>query len=134
MLSIFPDLLPYGLFAPTIIRLSIAGILIYFGIQILSTKKGGFIARLQSSNYPFAELMPWPFGIVSFLSAGFLVIGFLTQAVAIVSAYLFLNFFIIDSGEEKVFNIPNIFYVVMFFVSLSLLFSGAGFLALDFPL
>ena len=78
--------------------------------------------------------MPWILGIIEIVTGGFLVAGFLTQVVAIIAAYLFLNVSLIDNNEPKIFNQGRLFYVIMILISLTLLFSGAGLFALDLPL
>lgn len=85
-------------------------------------------------NYPLATTMPWVFGGILIVSGGFLIAGFLTQAVAIIAAYLFLNLSLLDSGKMKILNQSCLFYVVIIILSLSLLVSGAGLFAFDLPL
>ena len=134
MLSIFPDLFSYGLLTPVLIRLGLFVALFYFGWMTIFRKRVLFAKKLEESKYPLADFMPWPFGVLSLVSAGFILIGFLVQGVAIVAIYLFLNFYLVDSGEKKIFSVPGIFYLVLVLFAVSLLFSGAGFWAIDLPL
>ncbi len=134
MLSIFPELLPYGLLAPTIVRIIIGVVLVIFGLVTLFTGRAKISKKLSESKYPFANFVPWPLGIILLVTGGFLIVGFLTQVVAIVGAYLFFNLMLIDRGSEKIFHQGNIFYIAMILISLSLLFSGAGAFAVDLPL
>lgn len=134
MLSIFPGLLPYGLLSATIIRITVGLVILLFGTLTLFYHREKISKKLLSRGYPLANFIPWPVGIVQILTGGFLIIGFLTQASAIVVAYLFIDLMLIDTGKEKIFKQGNLFYVAMILISLSLLFSGAGAFAVDLPL
>jgi uncharacterized membrane protein YphA (DoxX/SURF4 family) len=63
-----------------------------------------------------------------------LVVGFLTQGAAIVAAYIFVNLAIVDDKDDRIFGQTGLFYLIMIAASVSLLFSGAGFWAIDLPL
>lgn len=134
MLSVFPELLPYGLLAPTIIRIVVGLVIFTFGIIILFIRKKLVIQRLQEIRYPLANFVPWPLGILELVTGGFLIIGFMTQVMAIVVSFLFFKMMLLDSKKEKILHQGTIFYLAMITISLSLLFSGAGIFAVDLPL
>ncbi len=141
MLSIFPELLPYGFFSATIIRIVIGFVLVFFGALTLFKKRKIFSQKLISFKYPFPFAVTWLIGSLEIFIGSFLILGFLTQIISIIAIYLFINIGIIDSkgsvsglNNEKVFGFSWLLYSVLIVISLSLLFSGAGFLAIDLPI
>jgi uncharacterized membrane protein YphA (DoxX/SURF4 family) len=134
MLSIFPELLSYGIVSTTIIRILIGVCLIFFGYITLFKKKDQFSEKMETNNYPFGYAAPWIFGLAEFIVGTFLILGFLTQIAAIISAYIFLNLSIIENDKREIFKQTPLFYIVLIIISLSLLLSGPGIFAIDFPL
>jgi uncharacterized membrane protein YphA (DoxX/SURF4 family) len=136
MLSIFPDLLPFGGFAPMIIRLVVGGVILFFGALTVSSKRKISLKKLTENNYPAPNFMVWALGLIKIIVGLFLIAGFITQISAIIAAYFFLNLAIIESKDEKtkIFNQSTLTYTLLIATSLSLLFSGAGFFAMDLPL
>lgn len=134
MLNIFPDLLTYGLVSATIVRLIVGFVLIKFGISTISTHRKAAIKKLIENKYPSPETMVWILGFIKIITGAFLIFGFLTQVATLVAAYIFLNLLIIDDQEDEIFKQTDLFYLIMILLSVSLLFSGAGFFAMDLPL
>jgi len=141
MLSIFPELLPFALFTPTIIRVVIGFVLVYLGVLTLFKKRKIFTQKLISFKYPFPFVMVWFIGVLEICIGCLLIIGLLMQAIVMVAAYLFINIGIIDSkgrvsnlDDDKIFGFSWLLYVVLIIISISLIFSGAGFLAIDLPI
>lgn len=148
MLSVFPALLTFGLFSATIIRVIVGGTLLYFGVLTLTSKRKKLALKLSDNKYPAPRFVTGATGIINVIVGGFLIVGFLTQVSALVAAYGFLNLAIFD-GKKKIgagtdsgvssvagsiFGQSALFHTVLIFVSLTLLFSGAGFLAIDLPI
>jgi uncharacterized membrane protein YphA (DoxX/SURF4 family) len=133
MLSAFPSLLDYGLLAPFIIRV-VAG-LIFIDLGYLKIKRertrwfnlfntflgiGGFFVGLAAA--------------IEIVGGILLFIGLFTQVAALVLAILtWLNLYL-EWRDEMFVRRSFVFYVMLFAMTLSLLFSGAGFFALDYPL
>lgn len=134
MLNTFPDLLSFGLLAPTIIRLCVGFVLIYFSLLTLSKLNKKVAQKLDEYKYPAPKFMTFLIGIVGVVSGSFIIAGFFTQVSALVTIYLLLNLSIIDSGDSKIFGQSTIFYIILILITTTLLFSGAGFLAFDLPL
>jgi len=73
-------------------------------------------------------------GVIEFVAGILLVIGLYTQIAAIVIAFLMLEATLIKLKNRK--SLPNdaAFYFILFVSAVSLIFSGAGLFAFDFPL
>ncbi|HMO78743.1 MAG TPA: DoxX family protein [Candidatus Paceibacterota bacterium] len=134
MLNFFPELLPFGLISATIIRIVVGSVLFYFGILSISTKKEIVSERLNNFKYPAPKFFTFLISIIGIITGSFLIAGFATQIVAIIAIYLFLNLIFIDSGEKNIFGQTKLFYISMILISITLIFSGAGFWAIDLPL
>lgn len=134
MLNTFPELLNFGLLAPTIIRLILAIILLVLGYETIFKKRLSFCLYFKAKEYPLAAFLPWKLGIAEIITGIFLFFGFFTQIASIVSMYLFFTLLYIENRDEKILPHTSTFYLVMIFVSATLLFSGAGIFAVDLPL
>lgn len=134
MLNIFPDLLTYGLVSATLLRVIVGFVLIRFGFSTLLKNKRLAMEKLVENKYPSPGLMVWVLGILKIITGAFLIMGLLTQGAALVAAYIFVNLLIIDDTDDRIFGQTPLFYLVMIVISISLLFSGAGFFAIDLPL
>lgn len=117
MLSLFPDLLTYGQIAPTLMRLVLTVILIHWAYR--SFRGSG------NSNYNVV----WgvTYGVLGIL----FLVGIFTQFAAAVSVII-LGVELIRKIINKSFLTDGInYYLIMFMIALSLLFTGAGFIAFD---
>jgi len=133
MLNIFPTLLSFNLLAPFILRFTLGIIFIYISYFIIYKNGSDFLSYYKKHKYPFPGATTWFFGILNAVVAVFLLLGFLTQAVALIAIYLFINLAFSDK-EINAFSFSTSFYVLAIVVSLSLLFLGAGAFAIDLPL
>ena len=107
MLSVFPELFNYSQIAPFILRISLAIVLVRFGyLAIFKT-----ITRREKAM-----------GIIQWLAAILLFLGFLTQIAAVLAIVIVFN---IKSKTLKLMIIS---------VALSLMLLGPGLFSLDLPL
>ncbi|MEK7180092.1 MAG: DoxX family membrane protein [Patescibacteria group bacterium] len=134
MLNVFPELLPYGLLAPFILRVTVGLILINLGQLTLrgERKQWETIAR-------FLHLVPEKvfvssYGMLQITGGVLLIAGVWTQAVAAIFSAIFLAEFAMELREEAILKRSLVFYLLLLAISVSLLFSGAGFFAFDLPL
>jgi len=119
MLSIFPSLLSFEGFAPLLLRLTLGFIFIYWSYS-----------KLKDRNNSKEISM----GIMEILIGLLLIIGFLTQLVALISAII-LAIHLIKKIKEKAFLSNGVnYYLILFIISITLLFTGPGFFAFDLPL
>lgn len=133
MLSIFPDLLSFGLLAPVLLRVTLGIILIIIGRKIAFKYRGQFFKFYQENKYPVPNTLPLIFGFLTILTGTFMIIGFLTQVAAIIAIYISLSLHLTDK-DLHVFEYQKSFYALMVVVSISLLLLGAGIFAIDLPL
>ncbi len=118
MLSVFPTLLAYGLLAPFIIRVALGAYFLYFVFQ---TAQGDLRKQTHSPFLWGVIILPAAVGSVLVLS------GVATQIGALILALWTLA----TLFRTKENRLVMLFALAM---ALSLLFSGAGFLAFDMPL
>lgn len=118
MLSIFPDLLAYGLLAPFIIRVALGAYFLYF---VFKTAQNDLRKQTHSPFLWGVIILPVAVGAILVLSGVFTQIGALILALWTL-AELF-------RAKEN-----RLIMLFAFAMALSLLFSGAGFLAFDLPL
>ncbi|MES2471057.1 MAG: hypothetical protein V4526_02390 [Patescibacteria group bacterium] len=118
-LSIFPDLLTYASVGPLLLRLLLGGIAIYFG-----TRKVKFLQAKVSKNLGFAEII---LGVL-------LVLGAFTQIAALLLAImLFIQ--LVDKARNKALLTAGVnYYLILFIIAISLMFTGPGFFSIDLPL
>lgn len=134
MLNPFPTLLSFSLMAPLILRLTVGIILLGIGVLVCFQKKQTFLDFFKNEKFPFPPIILWIFGILEIITGLFLIIGFYTQIFAIISAFLLLSLYSFESRDNKLLPYSPAMYLVLTIISLSLLFSGAGFFAIDLPL
>ncbi len=122
MLSIFPSLLTYEGLAPFIIRIVLGITLAYFGYEKI--KHRGESSGSNSLIY----------GVIEVVIAVFLIVGLFTQLAALLNVLIL----VIKIGfkiKEKAFLSDGInYYVLLLAMALSLVFTGAGWFAFDWPL
>lgn len=120
MLSLFPTLFSYSQLGPFLLRVILGATLIYFAYNNLT--------RNQATNNEKAA------GVLEGLSGILLVIGLFTQAAALVAAII-LSVRLAKKIAAKAFLTSGInYYLILLFIALSLLVSGAGSFAFDLRL
>jgi uncharacterized membrane protein YphA (DoxX/SURF4 family) len=134
MLSIFPELFTFSVVGVTLLRWTLAIVIIYIGLMTTGIKKSSYSTEMKVRNYPLSNVIPMVFGVVEIITGLFLLAGFLTQIIVLIAAYIFFNLIFIEKYVGRVFDYPNIFYYAMIMVSFSILFLGPGIFAVDLPL
>jgi len=121
MLNPFPDLLIFSLFAPFIIRFFLG---LYFLLSGSALLKKLYRKREEDESCPVSvHLIGW----ISLIGGIVVFVGFFTQIGALILATLSLSLAFSRPHSRSL-------YLLLFAMSLSLLFSGAGFWAFDLPL
>ena len=119
MFSILPPLLAFQGFAALILRLTLGAVFIIWAYK-----------RFKKDGKNKKDIIGPIEGIVGV----FLVVGFLTQVAAVVSAFILGNR-LVSKIKTKAFLTDGVnYYFILFIISISLIFLGAGYIAFDLPL
>jgi uncharacterized membrane protein YphA (DoxX/SURF4 family) len=121
-LSLFPVLLSYQQLAPFLIRIVLGVTLAYFGYHKILGK--GQSSGSNSKTY----------GGIEVIVAIFLIIGLWTQLAALLNAAILIIKLGFKIKEKKFLSDGINYYVLLLTMAISLIFTGAGFLAIDYPL
>jgi uncharacterized membrane protein YphA (DoxX/SURF4 family) len=100
----------------------------------VGVKKNTYQLEMKVHEYPLSKVIPIFFGIIEIVTGVFLIFGFLTQLMILLAIYIFLNLIFIEKYIARVFDFPNILYVTLIFISISLLFLGPGMFSVDLPI
>ncbi len=114
MFSIFPPLLSFSSLAPLLLRITLGLVFIFWSINKFKNEK--VVSILE--------------GIIG----ATLFIGFATQLVALIAAII-LGYKLVRKILAKSFFTDGVnYYFILFIISVSLIVTGAGFIAFDLPL
>ena len=120
MLSVFPSLLSYSQLSPFLIRIALGVIFIYWTYKILR----------NTNNEAKTKAIALIEGVAGVL----LVIGLWTQVAALV-AIIDLGIRLVQKIMKKSFLTDGVnYYLVLLVMAVSLIVTGAGWLAFDLPL
>lgn len=120
MLSVFPNLFTYGLFAPFVLRLALA---VYVGALAKTTLKTQGEDRRKKI-----------YGIFCAVLAASLLFGLFTQVAALVVLLILALEWRMKKPTGGIFKPENMAVLLAAAIAVSILFSGAGFFAFDLPL
>lgn len=134
MLNIFPELLDFGFIAPTILRISIGLFFIHLGYQKYNSHKENISTFLESVKIKPAKTIVQTLGGVEIVIGLLFLTGTLTQIAALISLIICAVSLVLVYKEPDLKLKSTSEYLFLLAISLSLLLSGAGFLAVDFPL
>lgn len=131
MLNPFPELLVFGFFAPTLIRIFVA-LVFFVSAYALYTR------RDELSRTPFiigrGAWMVW-FALLINLAVGVMLFaGYYTQIAALVGALLAIKGLVWGKKYGRFFVLCRLDYLFVLVMCFSLLLTGAGALAFDLPL
>lgn len=134
MLNLFPDLLTFGLVGPFILRVALGLLYINLGYICLTTEKERWQKMFEVLRVRPVERWTKVLGGIEIVGGILLVLGLATQAAALLFALLSLAELQIEYREPILLKRNIIFYLLVFVIALSLVFTGAGFFAIDLPL
>ncbi|MDO8548477.1 MAG: hypothetical protein Q7R71_02285 [bacterium] len=132
MLNTFPDLLTYGFFAPMLLRIAVA--IIFGAVAYLQWKHRETIAHTTLPIVGQNNWWVWVSIIAHGAIALALLLGYYTQIAALLAGLGALKHFIFQHRFPVVCPFSRGTYFLVIMISLSLLLSGAGALAMDLPL
>lgn len=134
MTNPFPELLTFALLAPTLLRITLAMFIINIGLT-----KFGHDNRLVADFFESLGFKPSKYYIKALAIAEvvmgiFLFFGFLTQIAAFVVAIITFVSFIVTTRHPETGLRKGSDYILLFIISVSLVLTGAGLIAIDLPL
>lgn len=133
MLNPFPELLVLGILVPTLLRFAVGGILFAIGYLTLTKRRARLAEFFTHNGYPASRALPFILGIIEVIFGAFLIIGFSTQIVSLLSIYICINLILLYRQENNISFVNIGGLCVMIFVLMSLVISGAGLFAVDLP-
>jgi len=134
MLSVFPELLTYQLLAPFIVRVVLGFLFLNLGYLKLQNERKTWTVSLQTLGIRPATFWVPLLGIVQIIGGVLLIVGAFTQPTALVFAVIAGVELFVEFRQQEILKRGVGFYLLLVAASLSLIFSGAGFLAIDLPL
>lgn len=134
MLNPFPSLLIYSMLAPFFLRIVAGFIFIDLGLLAWKTERSRWILSLKTLRIPKPEIAVRVLGAIEIIGGLILLVGFYTQIAALVLTLLTLAEAYLEYKDPAILKRNIVFYVMLFVITLSLLFSGAGAYAFDLPL
>jgi len=134
ILNTFPDLLTFSMFSPFILRVVLGLIVINLGFLKLGKEKNLWQRLFELINIHASRIFVKILAFVEIIGGLMLVIGSYTQLTAIIFSILFFCEAVLEYRESALERRNLTFYVLMFAISLSLVFLGAGAFAFDLPL
>ncbi len=132
MLNTFPQLLVFGFFAPTLLRLVAAGIFLYTAHYHFKHRE-----QITHTRFPIVGARAWVAWVALLVEAlvGLgLLVGYYTQIAALVGAIIALKQLVWHSRYPGFFFFSRSTSLLLLVVMLSLLLTGAGAWAMDVPL
>ena len=134
MLNPFPILLSYGGLAPFILRV-VAGIIFFdLGLFLFKGERGRWIISLSILKIPKPKIAVKVLGIIEIVGGLMFIFGFYTQIASVALSLLTFSEAYVEYKDPGVLKRSLVFYSLLFAITLSLLFSGAGKFAIDIPL
>ncbi len=134
MLNFFPYLLAFGLIAPFLLRIAVGVVFVVFGWKKLGSERAGKSAFFETLGLKPGVHFAITLGVLELAIGTLLFIGLFTQIVALLAFLIsIVSYYLKGKHPDSLSNTKN-FFLLLAVVSLSLLFSGAGFFAFDLPL
>ncbi len=134
MLNPFPELLTFSLISPLILRVVAGLIFINTGYLKTGKEKQRWAIFFNSIRLRPAKQVAFAVGIIEIIAGTLLVVGLYTQYVCIALLILTAKEWYVEYKEDVLVARDIVFYTLIGAILLSLLLTGAGFLALDLPL
>jgi uncharacterized membrane protein YphA (DoxX/SURF4 family) len=134
MTNPFPELLTFSLLAPTLLRMTLGVFIILLGSNKFLTPQKGIVDFFEALGFKPSKYYIKALSIAEIVMGIALFVGFLTQIAALVVAIItFVSLLVTIRHPEAGLQKASI-YTLFFVISISLVLSGAGLLAIDLPL
>ena len=134
MTNPFPELLIFSLLAPTLLRLTLGVFIIALGRSKFKNENKGVANFFESLGFKPTKYYVQALAIAEIVMGVALFVGFLTQIAALIIAIITFVSLIVtirhpETGLRKASE-----YTLFFVIAISLVFTGAGLIAIDLPL
>lgn len=134
MLNLFPGLLSYAMLGPFILRLVLALVFIDLGLLKFRSEKHRWLATFEALHLRPADFFVPLYAAVQILGGLMILIGLWTQGAALVLAVFTFCELYVEWSASTLLKRDFTFYLLIFCLSLSLIFTGAGAYSFDIPL
>lgn len=134
MLNPFGTLLAFGLVAPFILRIILGVIFVGFGYKKAYGAKKDIVPEIPGFNKKTIKIWSSIIALIEIIIGLLFILGLFTQISAILGAIISLGAFILKIKYGHLIKNSALIYILLLSISFSLLFSGAGFWAIDLPL
>src|SRR5262245_31456994 len=126
MLNVFPDLLSFGLIGPFLLRVVLGLVLLDLGYLNFKDERRRWAQILELVHLRPGEFYAKALGTIQIVVGIALIVGIYTQVAALIFSIISLAEIWIEYREPALLKRNIVFYILMFAISFSLLFTGAG--------
>lgn len=134
ILNTFPDLLTFSILSPFILRVVLGLIVINLGFLKLGKEQSSWQKLFELIHFRPSVYFVKLFAYLEIGGGLLLLAGAYTQLTAMVFAVLFFCEAVLEYREESLEKRNLTFYILIFAIALSLIFTGAGAFAFDLGL
>lgn len=134
MLNPFPELLFLKTLAPTLLRLGAGAFFLVLGYSKFGQGRHAFIDYFNSISIRPAGTFVKSLGFAELVIGACLILGLFTQIGAIIGSIIAFVSLIVSTREPQLKMRTYAEYGLLFIITISLIFSGAGLWGLDLPL
>ncbi len=134
ILNTFPSLLTFSMLSPLILRVVLGIIVINLGSLKIGDEQRSWQELFETINIHPAATFVKILAFIEIIGGLILLAGAYTQLAGMVFAALFFCEAILEYREPNLEKRDLAFYILVFAISLSLVFLGAGAFAFDLPL
>lgn len=134
MLSVFPTLLTFGIFAPFVLRIAVGIFFFLRGYDHIKGDRTAAAKEFEKWAGSFSKTFMVAVAAIELAIGLALIAGFLTQIAALLGAIFALKLLWFRKGYKRFAPDPAALYWMVFAICLSLLVLGAGAFAVDLPL
>lgn len=134
MINPFPELLTFHLLAPVLLRITLGVFIFKLGISKIQRPTEILISFFESLGLKPGKYALKSLGWTEICMGTLLIVGLMTQIAAFIVAIICFVSIIVSTRHEHVGLYSPSYYVLLFVISISLVFTGAGLIAIDLPL
>lgn len=134
MLNLFPELLNYALIGPFVLRFILGVIFIDLGFLKFKSEKKRWVDTFEALRLRPADFFVPLYAAVQILGGFLILIGLWTQGAALVLAIFTFCELYVEWTNSTLLKRDFTFYLLVFVIALSLIFTGAGAYSFDIPL